>query len=121
MNLCQAIEDFQEIQRSKAVEGNIFGGSMKKTKQFRKPTLVEFDEKMYLVSNSVFLLGLPVVKLTPEEVDALPVTISWTGPKYDFQTDTEAGFRLLVEIIDDFNSLQNPKFKSAPLGKFLWS
>jgi len=111
----QTIEDFQELQRSRAAEGNTSGGLMKKTKQFRKPTLVEFDDKMYLVADSVFILGLPVIKLTPEEVDSLPVIISWIGPKYEFKTDPEAGFRLLVEIIDDFNSLQNPKFKSAPL------
>ena len=93
---------------------------MKKTRKFRKPTLVEFDDEIYLVADSVFILGMPVVKLTSEEVDALPVIISWTGPRYEFKTDPEAGFRLLVEIFDDFNSLQNPKFKSAPLGRSLY-
>ena len=99
--------------------GHCSGGSKKKTQQFKKPTLVEFEEKLYLVAEDIFLLGLPVVKLTPEDVLALPVIVSWSGPKMEFKTDHEAGFRLLAEIIHDFNVMQNKKFTSFPLGNIL--
>ena len=78
--------------------------------------MVELDGKMYLIATDVFLLGLPVLKLSPEEVLALPVKVSWSGPQLRFETDSESCFRILAEIFYDFNLMQNKNFVSFPIG-----
>lgn len=78
--------------------------------------MVELDGKLYLIACDIFLLGLPVLKLSQEEVSALSVKVSWSGPQLSFQTDSETCFRILAEIFYDFNLMQNKKFVSFPIG-----
>ena len=70
-----------------------------------------------MIAVDVFLISGDARKLDRQEVDELPVVISWKGPKYCFETDKKECFELLVKIISDMNSMQNPKFVSFPLGK----
>ena len=40
----------------------------------------------------------------------------YVGDRLDFQDDEYEAYRLLMEIIGNFNKLQDPKFYSFPLG-----
>ena len=90
----------------------------KKTAHYYKPTVEEFDDRFYLISSDVWLLGGGEPrKLSQDEVEALPIIFSWRGPGCHFRTDMKECTRLLCEIIRDMNIMQNPKFISFPLGK----
>ena len=49
----------------------------KKTQQFFKPTVEQFEDDYYLVATDVFILGGRPRKLTTEETQDLPVIIFW--------------------------------------------
>ena len=90
----------------------------KKAIQYLKPTVEEFGERYFLISSDVWLLGGGVPRmLTHEEVQELPVIISWKGEPCHFHTDEKETMSLLCQIISDMNKMQNPKFVSFPLGK----
>ena len=114
-NLVQAIEDYQKKNREESLGG--VENVRKKTEQFSKPTLVEYDEKLYLVANGVYLLGHPVMELSPDQVLELPVVVAWIGSQKRFKTDHVACYRLLAEILQLFNLMQNRKFISFPFGE----
>jgi hypothetical protein len=88
----------------------------KKSIKFYKPSVAEFNNAYYLIASDVFLLGGKPRKLTPEDIQELPVIISWKGPDYHYKTDEKECFQLLCKIIFDMNLMQNPKFVSFPLG-----
>jgi hypothetical protein len=107
-------------------QGSLGSGSFrsKKTTHYTKPTVENFGDEdnpvYYLVACDVFLLTGDLVKLTPEEVEDLPVIISWRGPQLSFQTDKKECFKLLTEMIFNFNMMQpaNSEFKSFFLGMY---
>ena len=89
----------------------------RKTKQYHKPTIDEFDGQFFLIAGDVFLLDDPPTKLTEDQVKELPVNISWTGPKLTFKIDPSECYKLLIEVIYDMNEMQkNKKFVSFPIG-----
>ena len=90
----------------------------KKTLHLSKITVEKLLESYYLIAYEVFIIDDKPRKLTSEEIQDLPVNISWSGPQYDFDTDEKTCFKLLTEIIFDMNIMQNPKFSSFPLGMF---
>ena len=90
--------------------------SRKKSMQFRKPTIVELEGNLFLVSGDIFSLWHPAMKLSQEEVDALPVIVCWTGPQMNFETDEKTFYSLLSEVFGDFNLMQNRNFVSFPIG-----
>ena len=96
----------------------------KKTIHYTRPTVENFGEEdnpvYYLVACEVFLLTGDLLKLTPEEIEELPVIISWKGPTLSFNTDKEECFKLLTEIVSNFNMMQptDSEFKSFILGMF---
>ena len=55
--------------------------------------------------------------MTPSELRALPVILSWEGPVLTFQTDQESCITHLVDIIHDMNLMQDPEYVSLPVGK----
>ena len=57
-------------------------------------------------------------KLSSEEVEDLPVIISWRGDKCSFETDEKECIELLASIISDMNSMQDD-FISFPLGMYI--
>ena len=89
----------------------------KKTHHFYKPTVEQFGENYYLVATDIFILGGQTRKLTLEETWELPVTVSWKGPHFCFETDERKCVELLSKIFSDMNTMQNKKFVSFPLGK----
>ena len=97
----------------------------KKTIHYTKPTVENFGEEdkpvYYLVACDVFLLTGDLRKLTSDEVEDLPVNISWKGPFLSFKTDKKECYKLLTEIISNFNMMQPPdsEFKSFILGMYL--
>ena len=88
----------------------------KKIMQYHKPTVEDFDGSFFLISSEIWSLGEVPRKLTPEEIQELPVSISWKGPDCHFQSDQKECCRLLCQIISDMNMMQNEKFVSFPLG-----
>ena len=112
---------FKEKQKLERSQGTSQGTQRfvgKKSVQYFKSTVEEFDEEFYLIGSEVFLLGGKGRKLTEEEVQNLPVVISWKGPDHKFIWDEKECLELLCKILQDMNQMQNPKFKSFPLGKF---
>ena len=91
----------------------------KKSVQYYKAAVEEFEGKFYLIGSEVFLLGGEGRKLTEDEVLNLPVIISWKGPDHEFIWDEKQCIELLCQILKDMNEMQNPKYKSFPLGKFM--
>ena len=91
----------------------------KKAVQYFKPTVEEFDEKYYLISSDIWLLGGVLMMLTPEEAQELPVIICWKGDPCHFRSNEKETIELLCQIISDMNMMQNPKFVSFPLGKYV--
>merc|ERR1719334_1600355 len=83
----------------------------KKTLHFYKPTVERFgngdDSKYYLIACEIFCLTGELKKLTSEEMDNLPVIISWKGPRLNFSTDEKECFKLITDIIFDFNQMQD--------------
>ena len=94
------------------------GPKRKKSQQFKKPAIIEIEDRFYLVASDIFLLGPAVVKLSHEEVLELPVTICYSGPVKNFEADLRSCYSLLSEIFTMYNSLQNPRFVSFPIGRF---
>ena len=96
----------------------------KKTLHFYKPTVERFgngdDSKYYLIACEIFCLTGELKKLTSEEMDNLPVIISWKGPRLNFSTDEKECFKLITDIIFDFNQMQDQEFVSFPVGKHLF-
>ena len=89
----------------------------RKAVQYYRPTVEEFDQRLFLISSDVWLLGGGEPrKLSQDELESLLVIISWRGPDCHFRTDMKECIRLLCEIIRDMNTMQNPKFFSFPLG-----
>ena len=114
---------FKEKQKLERSQGN--GSSQgsqrflgKKSVQYYKATVEEFNGRYYLIGSEVFLLGGEGRKLTDDEVLNLPVIISWKGPDHEFVWDEKECLELLCQILKDMNEMQNPKYKSFPLGKF---
>ena len=90
----------------------------KKAVQYFKPTVEEFLGKFFLISSEVWSLGGEGPRqLTPDEIQELPVIISWKGPECFFRSDIKECISLLCQIIGDMNLMQNHKFVSFPLGK----
>ena len=77
----------------------------------------KFGDQFYLVANEVFNISGPPQKLSPVEVEDLPVIISWRGGHFNFDIDEKACFELLCSIVSDMNLMQHPGFVSFPLGK----
>ena len=124
----QEIEIYHE--NVKASQDNQGGGMSqpgpsKKTKHFYKPTVERFPDKddptksnFYLIAGDVFLVSGEVKKLSQDDIKELPITISWKGPLFSFETDEAKCFELLTKIIYDMNLMQDPRFVSFPLGRF---
>ena len=95
----------------------------KQTRHFSEPAVEKFGENYYFIGYDVFNLGKPgspledVRKMTSDEVKELPVIISWSGPKLDFETDFEQCFTRLADILYDYNPMQPRKYVSFGLGK----
>jgi hypothetical protein len=113
---------FKEKQKLERSQGN--GSSQgsqrflgKKSVQYYKAAVEEFNGRYYLIGSEVFLLGGEGRKLTDDEVLNLPVIISWKGPDHEFVWDEKECLELLCQILKDMNEMQNPKYKSFPLGK----
>ena len=96
----------------------ITGSRGKKSMQFTKPTVEKLGEEFFLVAYDIFnLSAVPIRKFSMEEIEELPVIISWKGPRIRFETDPEKCFELLVEILADMNLMQDPNYRSFPLGE----
>ena len=90
----------------------------KKTVQYYQPTVEQFEDEFYLISSEVWCLGGGVPRqLAPDEIQSLPVNISWKGQDCYFRSDRKECIRLLCQIVSDMNLMQNQKFVSFPLGK----
>ena len=97
------------------------GSRGKRSMHFTKPTVEKLGDEFFLVACDVFnLSAAPIRKLSIEEIDELPVIISWKGPKISYETDPKKCFELLVEILADMNLMQDPAYRSFPLGES-WS
>ena len=88
----------------------------KKTVQFYKPSIECLQEDYYLIASDIFSLAGSCRKLTREEIDSLPILVSWKGVDFRYHTSKEKCFRLLTLIIFDVNLCQNKRFVSFPLG-----
>jgi hypothetical protein len=86
--------------------------------QFYKPTVEEIDGSFYLISSSIFILGGHPRKLTRDDIQQLSVLISWRGPECEFITGEKECIRLLCQILEDMNNVQNPTYVDFPLGRF---
>ena len=107
----------QKLERTQRSQGGQVP-KQKKAIQFYKPTVEEIDGSYYLIGSSIFKLGGAPRKLTQEDIQQLPVIISWRGPECDFYTDSKECIRLLCQIIEDMNMMQNPTYVDFPLGRF---
>ena len=84
---------------------------------YNKPTLEKFADKFYLIATDVFDLT-DCTKLTDEDLRLLPIKINYTGLEIEYKTDTKEAYKLLLNIIGNFNKMQDPEFYSFPLGEF---
>ena len=107
----------QKLERTQASQGGHVP-KRKKTMQFYKPKVEEIDGSYYLIGSSVFKLGGDLNKLTEDDIQELPVIISWRGPVCEFSTDEKECIRLLCQIIEDMNNMQNSTYVDFPLGRF---
>jgi hypothetical protein len=118
--LLQEISVWKEKQKLERTQRSQ-GGQVpkpKKTKQFYKTTVEEIDGSYYLIGSSIFKLGGNPSKLTQEDIQELPLIISWRGPMCEFITDEKECIRLFCQIIEDMNNMQNPTYVDFPLGRF---
>ena len=108
----QATEDYKDVLQSQGSSAP----KRKKSQQYKKPTIVEIKDELYLVCSDIFVIGPPTVKLSEQEVLDLPVIICYNGPDLEFETDVKTCYSLLSEIFCNFNLMQNKKFVSFPIG-----
>ena len=88
------------------------------------PQLERIDGVFYLIAKAIYRLNdrnkdssLPYAQeLSVEEVQSLPLKISYTGPDIEFDCDEEAFTRIYTDILRDFMSMQDPEFVSFLLG-----
>lgn len=88
---------------------------------FYKPAIEQIgvSDSYYFIADDVFLLTGELRKLGPEELEDLPVTISWKGPRFNFSTDAKECLELLINILYTYNLLQPDKdFVSFPVGEY---
>jgi hypothetical protein len=86
--------------------------------QFYKPTVEEIEGSFYLIASSIYLLGGHPRKLTQDDIQQLSVIISWRGPVCEFITEEKECIRLLFQILEDMNNMQDPTYVDFPLGRF---
>ena len=122
------INFFQELYNYKKSRQDTGPVQRKICKEYTRPQMDQLGDHIYLIANRVFLLNcicmgpsddhIPYAReLTPEEVQKLPVNISYIGPELEFECDEAAFARLYTDIIRDCNVMQSREFVSAPVGE----
>ena len=115
----------QGFPQSGAAGAGTSSGVGKKSMHFTEPAVEKFEENYYMIAYDVFNLGKPgsplespLRKMTADEIEQLPVIISWKGPKLNFETDFEQCVTHIAEVLFDFNLMQprNCKYVSFGLG-----
>ena len=114
----QEISRFHEKEKANQDNTGIRGFRGRKTMTFLKPSVEKIGEAFYLIADEVFLISGNPRKLSSQEVEDLPVIISWRGDKCSFETDEKECIELLASIISDMNSMQDD-FISFPLGMYI--
>ena len=84
-------------------------------KEYAGVTIERFDDKYYLIASDIFDLTEGHI-LTDDDLKQLPVKINFTGQPFNFKTDQEKAFELLLRIFSNANKMQDPKFVSFPVG-----
>ena len=116
----QAVEAWQDA--------NLLSDAPKRKpmKEMSKPQIVQIDGSYYFVAGAeeVHMLNHKKTpddvfsrKLSKDEIQNLSLEIIWTGStKYKYENDEKEAFKLLGEIFEKMNLMQDPKFYSFPLG-----
>ena len=86
-------------------------------RNYDRPQLDKLGDRYYFISKDIYDVTDEPHILNEDEIELLPLKIIYTGPRIEFSTDEKQCYKLLIDIIEKFNLMQNPKFYSFPLGK----
>ena len=110
LNLLQEVMRYQErINSQQDIE-------RRPHKEYDVPTIEKFNGNYYLIASDIYDLSNNGKIIDDEVLSQFPVIPCYVGDRLDFQDDEYEAYRLLMEIIGNFNKLQDPKFYSFPLG-----
>ena len=85
-------------------------------REYSQPTVEKFQDRYYLFTPDVFDLSDGGKKLSPSEVDKLPVRVTYTGEEFEYRADTKEAFEILMRIISNGNKMQDRESYSVMLG-----
>ena len=96
--------------------------STKQYKKFSTPTVAKFGDQYYLVASDIFNLSDGGVKLTEEDINALPAIICYLGQDFKYSDNEREAYSLLMKIISNINKMQDStEYQSFPLGEACYS
>ena len=109
-NSLQEVSKYQKVMDEASVDVD-----ERPRKEYAGVTIERFDDKYYLIASDIFDLTEGHI-LTDDDLKQLPVKINFTGQPFNFKTDQEKAFELLLRIFSNANKMQDPKFVSFPVG-----
>ena len=92
------------------------GRDLRPAMEYLRPTVEKHGGRWYFFCSDVFDLSNEARKLTPDDLEQLPIRVTYTGEAYEFKTDLREAYILLMRIFRIGNMMQDRENYSWLLG-----